>query len=453
MSARPAETARDPAIVHEASDPTTPAERLRAIEAQVAAVLPLDPEAALALLTHSAPTITSQQYRVQIGAEYPTLAALAANPNTPVDVLMRLAGAFPAELCANPIFPLLMLERPNLPGELPIATVRGLLRYSGVPRGFLEWLAAYGMPDVAAAARMHVNLGGPAGDDWPALAQAELELLHSPGNLALTHEMAELGAVPEWLGPALSALDDNSSAGASATVAEAEAALLHPSTDTLEQLLALRALADQPQLRARIAALAGLPAELLRELAGDDHASVRAAAARNPDLPADTLAQLADDESPLVTRAAAENPAAPAELLDQLARDYSWVGVRTRLAVVRHPHVAPATLARLAGDLAVDVRRAVHAHPATPAGVYAPMLAAALADCMQSTTTLCRLLALAHPSAPPAYLEARAAAPDWAERFAIARNPQAPAGLLRQLADDGNRLVRAAATAALAACE
>lgn len=427
MPASSAETAPDAAL-REAADPTTPAERLRAIEARIAATLPLEPEAMFSLLTHSSPTITAQDYRRAIGAERPTLAALAANPNTPVDVLMRLAGAFPAELCANPIFPLLMLEHPNLPGELPLATVRGLLRYGGVPRPFLEWLAAYGMPDVAAAARLHVNLGGPAGDDWPALALAELLLLPPPESQQLLLEMIELDAVPDWLLPAMGLRERPDAAGASTTGAPADAASLC-SSDTMASL---------PELRARLAAQAN-----------DEHASVRAAVAQNPATPPELLAHLADDESPLVTRALAQNPAATAELLDRLARDCTWVGVRMRLAVVRHPNIAPGTLARLGSDLAVEVRRAVWAHPATPPETRAPLLAAAMADCLQSTTTLCRMLALAHPDAPVLYLEARAGAPEWAERFAIARNPGAPLQLLLRLADDGNRLVRAAAAAAI----
>jgi hypothetical protein len=40
-------------------------------------------------------------------------------------------------------------------------------------------------------------------------------------------------------------------------------------------------------------------------------------------------------------------------------------------------------------------------------------------------------------------------APEWLERYAIARNPAAPRAALETLANDGNRLVRAAARAAL----
>jgi hypothetical protein len=71
----------------------------------------------------------------------PTLAAVASNPNTPVETLLRLAGAYPEQFCANPALPLLLLENPNLLAEMPPARLRGLLRYANVPRDFLEWVS------------------------------------------------------------------------------------------------------------------------------------------------------------------------------------------------------------------------------------------------------------------------------------------------------------------------
>jgi hypothetical protein len=70
--------------------------------------------------------------------------------------------------------------------------------------------------------------------------------------------------------------------------------------------------------------------------------------------------------------------------------------------------------------------------------------------CTRTSESLYHILALAHPATPPAYIESRVGSPEWLERFAITRNPRAPAGALASLARDGNRLVRASAQAALA---
>lgn len=38
---------------------------------------------------------------------------VAANPNTPIDVLWKLGTKFPKQLLENPVLPLLLLENPN----------------------------------------------------------------------------------------------------------------------------------------------------------------------------------------------------------------------------------------------------------------------------------------------------------------------------------------------------
>jgi len=640
-----------------AANLAAPAELLREIEARIVDTVPMPVAAAIALMTHGTPTVTYQHYRdLGLRADNPTLAALVANPNTPPDTLLRLSGAFPAEFCANPVFPLLLLENPNLPGELPLPTVRSLLRYAGVPRGFLEWLVAYGLPEVAEAAHLHVNLAGEAGGDWAALAQAQIWRLPIAESTELLLELLGLGAVPDWMLAAIVAAGDKTvrqavarsphalkgvlkpfrRAGASADLAsyatpdpalhpaelawlaaggtyarklaarhpgtppeqlerlagdpdrvvrqfvgknsaasiaaltrlaaDAEAdvrqmiarnpatppALLerlaadaknvrwnvarHPRTpvEALERLAgdaeravrqavarnpatppallerlvadshpavramvarnprtpdAVRAalLADQaaakrsragPEVqpaalssqlqpaaapaidlenwssrdvaaRARLAATSGLTAALLRQMADDDHPNVRAAVARNPDVSPELLAWLADDDSLIVHRAVAENQQTSIELLERFAQDYSWANARVRLAVVAHPQITPAILERLAGDLSVEVRRAVMNHRLTAASARARILASSLDMCTRTSETFYHTLALANPAVPPEYLEARTGAPEWIERFAIARNPRTPRLLLERLANDGNRLVRAAAHAAL----
>jgi Leucine rich repeat variant len=704
-------TSIPPSTFGEAADPATPAERLRElaqhpdlapivaanvgvsaellreIEARIVETLPMPVDAAIALMTHGTPTIATNHYRaLGLRADNPTLAAIAGNPNAPTDTLLRLAGAFPAQFCANPIFPLLLLENPNLPGEMPLPIVRSLLRYAGVPRTFLEWIASYGMPEVNEAARLHVAIAGEAGPDWRQLAQAEIWKTNISESDDLLLELLGLGAVPEWMlallagsadkavrravarspGASKAALKPFRRAGASSDLAgyappdrALDPAVLewlamggryaralaarNPGTPaaipeqlaadveravrqsvarnpaapphlldrlagdrtpdvrqavarnaatpiaTLEQLAGDRAkdvrwtlarnprapretlerlardahtvvrqavarnpatpanlldiLADDEQravrlmvarafgapastlerlaadpdpeigaavarhpnlpptvrkrllasnatakrakrkttddrsasqrpsdlvgardlgeierlagdasslVRAELAASAGVPAAILRRLAEDSSAHVRAAVARNPATPLDQLQWLAEDDVWAVHRAVAQNPRTPAAILAKFAEDYSWSNMRVRVAVVRNPNVSAAILEHLAGDLSVDVRREVMRHPATPSGARARILISSLEMCTRTSESFYHVLALAHPDAPAAYVESRISSPEWLERYAITRNPRAPSQILAALADDGNRLVRASARAALA---
>ncbi|PSF37859.1 hypothetical protein C7H19_07705 [Aphanothece hegewaldii CCALA 016] len=66
---------------------------------------------------------------------------VASNPNTPFDVLLKLAGQFPRQLLSNPVFDLLLLENPNFLSELSDSALRSLLKREDVPDLFLQWTA------------------------------------------------------------------------------------------------------------------------------------------------------------------------------------------------------------------------------------------------------------------------------------------------------------------------
>ncbi|RUT04992.1 hypothetical protein DSM106972_038130 [Dulcicalothrix desertica PCC 7102] len=48
---------------------------------------------------------------------------VTTNPNTPSEVLIALGADFPSELINNPVFPLLVLEKPSLFQEMPLETL------------------------------------------------------------------------------------------------------------------------------------------------------------------------------------------------------------------------------------------------------------------------------------------------------------------------------------------
>jgi len=73
-----------------------------------------------------------------------TRRAVAMNPQTPKHILLKLAPTFPGEFFLNPVFDLLLLEDPNLLGELPVTVIKNILKRSDCPESFLRWAAAYG---------------------------------------------------------------------------------------------------------------------------------------------------------------------------------------------------------------------------------------------------------------------------------------------------------------------
>ncbi|MEH2242596.1 hypothetical protein [Nostoc sp.] len=70
-----------------------------------------------------------------------TRQSVAGNPNTPPNVLLKLGAEFPSQLLDNPVFPLLLLENLNLVAEIPLPSLRSILRQENVPVYILEQVA------------------------------------------------------------------------------------------------------------------------------------------------------------------------------------------------------------------------------------------------------------------------------------------------------------------------
>lgn len=370
----------------QAVDPQTAPERLRELAQlpQIAPLVATNPAATAPLLRTLAD-----------GTDATIRAAVAAHPNAPLDLLLRLAGEFPAAFCANPVLPLLLLEQPDLPARMGADTLRRLLCYAGVPQSILRWIVAHAAPSEAEAARLHIGLAGAAGADWPARARAALWRVAPPGYSDLLLELLGLGGVPAWLLEMLAALGDVEVRTAVARSPHTPRALLRP----------LRRAGASGDLRGY-----GVPAQpcdpqvLAWLAAGGVYA--RRVAARNPATPAPVLAQLAADVDRSVRQGVARNSAAPPALLARLATDRT---ADVRQLVARHA-AAPHVLERLARDPSRDVRFTVARNPRTP----------------------------------PAALERLASDPERAVRQALVRNPATQPALLVRLAADAHPKVRAA---------
>jgi hypothetical protein len=139
-----------------------------------------------------------------------------------------------------------------------------------------------------------------------------------------------------------------------------------------------------------------------------------------------------------------QNPQTPPELLREMAAsEYSLL----RWLVAQNPALPPDLLRQLARDPVYAVRDGVINNPQCPAALVREICARALVADVPVATVLYRVLAFASPFVSSAFLERHAGAPDWLERYAIARNPQTPARTLAGLAEDGVWVVRMAARA------
>lgn len=357
------------------------------------------------------------------------LELMASDPDTSLEALAYLAGAFPEAFCANPVCTLLLLERPSLPAEMEPTSLGRLLAFAGMPADFVAAVAAYGPPDMAAAARMHIALAGEAGPDWRQELDAAVAAIPTLPADDLLSVLLRLGLVPDWL------------------VARVDMALAQPAAEPDETAVA----APPPTERELQAADPTLALEELLALADDEEARVRAAVVSNPRLGPEQLAELKRredglDNDPLVYRALAANQRTPPEVLRELTANRSALFTGARRAVALNPQAPPEALELLADEpYASDIRLILASHPRLGADQRARMEQASIEAAISSGDPIYRAIGLSHPLAPADALAATARSPQWIERLALVFNPAAPAETLTHLAEDGHRLVRAAA--------
>jgi hypothetical protein len=124
--------------------------------------------------------------------------------------------------------------------------------------------------------------------------------------------------------------------------------------------------------------------------------------------------------------------------------------VEVRRAVAQNPNT-PVTIREALRDLVLQPT----IPPTSPtlrglSRLYNPStddLATVLSEYAHSDNAFVRLVALLHPLTPGEVLQQGARSQSWLERYAIADNPATSPELRQQLAQDSNRLVRAAARA------
>jgi hypothetical protein len=220
-------------------------------------------------------------------------AAVASNPNTPVDVVVSLGATHPRALLANPALPFFLLENPSFLAGLPHATARALLT-TAPSREIALGLTRHVHQDIRERAAQRL------------MDPADLARLCDEPNHARHRLVLEVPNLPLFV------LDKILADPACAPFAAA-----HPRAPS-DAFLVL-AESEDPEFRLRLATHFRATAELLERLASDVDANVRAAVAASPRTPEAARTRLALDPSSSVRAAAVLH--APPSLLEALALD------------------------------------------------------------------------------------------------------------------------------------
>ncbi|BAZ13362.1 hypothetical protein NIES4071_52010 [Calothrix sp. NIES-4071] len=277
-----------------------------------------------------------------------TRRAVAANPNTPADTLLRLGAEFPMQLVENPVFSLLLLENPNLVAEIPLPTLRSILKLDNVPlfileqaankadvevqlalanniqtsKKVLERLTQSRDAQVAESARLHVNFAGELTEGYEEKAREVIQGNMSPAYRAESNSLyclailAQICPIPKYIIEYL--VQDSSYEYICRSLATSPATL----PDVLRQL----ACHINPIIRYEVARNPRVPTDTKLQLMADCEeihglGSVRSALASNPDTPLTILESLAKENYSKVREKVAQNPNTPLSVIQELIND------------------------------------------------------------------------------------------------------------------------------------
>jgi len=399
---------------------------------------------------------------------------IAANPNTPIETLLGLARENPREFLANPILPLLHLEDPRQLMQIEPLAALTVLRLADVPRWLSSAWCQHADEYVLDAAWLHVGrVDDLSSESGP--IDAETAMRDAPLYLMSTKKFSYPSLqLPDWVVLCLSR---------------------HRSTQVRDAVVGcdisvplLVRFANQRELRCAVAGNAKTPPNMLSQLSHDKDAAVREAVAQNPctardtlknlarsqasqiraavaahaSTPVDALTLLVEDNDPQVRTGVADNPNTPAPLLAMLRNDREWA---VREAVAANPNTAVNVLRRLANDqdrkvsrmaqAAYDGRQGKRPHQ-TPRQITTQLDHRQIASILRAAgiRQMCfleYLLMLTDSELPADMLAEQAPSLFWPERYLIARHSNADHATLKELAQDGNRFVRAVAQERLAA--
>lgn len=234
----------------------------------------------------------------------------------------------------------------NLALQIAIAT------HPDTPRHVLEVLANSDTPEVAEAARLHVNYAGELAGNWQDVVDELFKNRYLGQNDRLAVELLKIAPVPayffsEYVPPEYLIQGLN-----------------NPYLPLRYRLQLLTRLAQEPTLepRLQVAESPDTPLPVLEQLIGDLELSIRIAVQYNPHCPPE-LVKLVTGQHEV-----ASNWDTDTQQLDNLSNsNWDWI----RLAVAQNPSASEATLSKLVGDQVFKIQLAVAKNPVTPNNVLA----------------------------------------------------------------------------------
>lgn len=88
-----------------------------------------------------------------MSADVATRHLVATNPNTPRETLIELLNEFPKAVLSNPRFPVLCSESSQLLHQIPLSTLRLIVRLNIAPKSLLQWVENHSDPEILATVK------------------------------------------------------------------------------------------------------------------------------------------------------------------------------------------------------------------------------------------------------------------------------------------------------------
>lgn len=400
-AAKPADLAKDPEV-----DPGA-LEALAGTGEAIDRALAKNPKSSAALLeklSHSSDK-TTRNYVV-------------LHPNSPKEVLVKLAHQFPADFFKNPAFDWMLIEDPDLMQRIGGNVLGSLLKRPDCPQSFLNWAVKHGTEKERLAVAMNSE----------ASIEALQQLVVCGGAVAEAAKNHQRMWSPAAESDPIHVLEDE--------VRKAFGDLYWRVDETWRRSLIGPAQwkALSPKAKLEVTSISNplqqfttpesdpnSPVDLLEQLASDPDLKVRQDVAKNPRTSLKALTILAADKSERVRVAVAEHSLCGPALLDQLAADPYW-GLRAVVAM--HPLCSKTLLLKLADDPEPAVRAAVAGNQACPQDLF-PELVTDKSDSVRRAVA-------ANPACPAPFLEVLVKQKGFGIAQALVNNRACPPEILKQ---------------------
>jgi len=333
-------------LLAEASNPDTPPERLNRMTR-------ISPHVALAVAANPAsPTATLD--RLAESGRRSVRAAVAANPNASFHALSRCITCNPIGFLNNPALAFMLLEQPNLLGELSSSSQAAIVTHPDCPRSILDPIIELTLRD------RDSRRGGLL------LSRADLTREQA-------RKLAESMPLPFR-------------AASAPHVSSSPKSVADPFRGCIPSSGRVGGVMAAPSTLKMLSHGRPLDPRMLRAILAVAAPEVRRAIASNPSTPPDVLAELEADSNVHVVVALHANTSTPQSTRHRIAVQ------ATRMRLLFSGESTPSHLAELAGHPRLEVRIAVALHPQAPS-----LACQALAG---SRSLVLRRLAAAHPNTP-----------------------------------------------------